>query len=255
MRLVSYNILDGGTGRADPLAEIILAQRSDIIVLVETEDPAVVERIATRAKMDFIRAGDGRQSATILSRWPIVETVDHAALRREISKSLLEATVRPPEGTEWIIGAAHLHAGAFDADEQVREKEVDAVLEAFARHRRERRRHVLAGDFNANAPYQRIDPSRCKPKTQQAWEANGGDVPRRVVQRLLDAGYVDTLRAADEQKAAADVSFTTLHPGQRVDYVFGFGIEPERIRDAWIEHDRLAKYASDHYPVGVEFVD
>jgi len=252
MRLMSYNILDGGTGRADPLAEIVLAQRSDIIVLVETQDPAVVERIARRTEMDFIRAGDERHSATILSRWPIEETVDHGAQRSEISKALLEATVRAPDGTEWVIGAVHLHAGAFEADEQVREKELDAVLDAFARRRREHRPHILAGDFNANAPYQRIDPSKCKPKTRQAWQENGGDVPRRVVQRLLDSGYVDTLRAVDEQRAAADVSFTTLHPGQRVDYVLCFGIAPRRIRDAWIEHDRLAKYASDHYPVGVE---
>ena len=252
MRLVSYNILDGGTGRADPLAEIVLAQRSDIIVLVETQDPAVVERIAARAKMDYIRAGDERQSAAILSRWPIIETVDHGALRGEISKALLEASVRGPDGTEWVIGAVHLHAGAFEADEQVREKELGAVLDAFAGRRREDHPHVLAGDFNANAPDQRIDPSKCKPKTRRAWEENGGDVPRRVIQRLLDSGYVDTLRAVDEQRAATDVSFTTLHPGQRVDYVLCFGIEPLRIRNAWIEKDRLAKYASDHYPVGVE---
>jgi endonuclease/exonuclease/phosphatase family metal-dependent hydrolase len=25
-----------------------------------------------------------------------------------------------------------------------------------------------------------------------------------------------------------------------------------RIKSAWIEQDRLAKYASDHFPVGVE---
>jgi exonuclease III len=146
----------------------------------------------------------------------------------------------------------HLHAGAFEQDEHVRERELDSVLDAFEGYRRDNRPHLLAGDFNANAPHQRIDPSKCKPKTQRAWQENGGDVPRRVVRRLLDAGYVDTLRAADEQKAATDVSFTTRHPGQRVDYVFSFGIEPRRIRDAWIEKDRLAKYASDHYPVGVE---
>ncbi len=252
MRLVSYNILDGGTGRADPLAEILLAQRSDIIVLLETQDPAVVERIASRTKMDFVRGGDDRQSATILSRWPIVETVDHGAVRAGLSKSLVEALVRAPDGLEWPVGAVHLHAGAFEDDERKREAELAVVLDIFERYRRENRPHLLAGDFNANAPYQRIDPARCKPTTQREWEANGGQVPRRVVQRLLDAGYMDTLRAVGEQMSAASVSFTTLHPGQRVDYVFSFGIEASRVRSAWVEQDRLAKYASDHYPVGVD---
>jgi len=249
---VSYNILDGGTGRADPLAEVVLAQASDIVVLVETQDHNVVERIATRAKMDYFRGGDDEQSASILSRWPIVETVDHGVLREGLSKSFVEAIVRAPDGTDWPIGAVHLHAGAFEDDERKRETELAIVLDVFERYRREDRPHLLAGDFNANAPYQRIDPARCTPKTQDAWRANGGQLPRRVVQRLLDAGYTDALRAVDEQRAATDVSFTTLHAGQRVDYVFSFGIDPKRIRKAWIEHDRLAKYASDHYPVGAE---
>jgi endonuclease/exonuclease/phosphatase family metal-dependent hydrolase len=207
---------------------------------------------SSSASPTFIRGGDERQSATILSRWPIVETVDHAAVRHGLSKALVEAIVRSPDGTDWPIGAVHLHAGAFEEDERTREGELAIVLDVFERHRRENRPHILAGDFNANAPYQRIDPAKCKPSTRQAWEANGQSLPRRVVQRLLDAGYTDTLRAVDEQRAATDVSFTTLHPGQRVDYVFGFGIDPKWIRGAWIEHDRLAKYASDHFPVGVD---
>jgi endonuclease/exonuclease/phosphatase family metal-dependent hydrolase len=27
-----------------------------------------------------------------------------------------------------------------------------------------------------------------------------------------------------------------------------------RIKSAWIEHDRLAKYASDHFPVAAEII-
>jgi endonuclease/exonuclease/phosphatase family metal-dependent hydrolase len=122
----------------------------------------------------------------------------------------------------------------------------------LAPHRHARRPHLLVGDFNANAPEQRIDPALCKPTTRQAWAANGGGIPRRVVQRLLDAGYVDSLHAHAGAAAANMASFTTLHPGQRVDYVFCWGVEKTRIESAWIETDRLAKYASDHFPVGVE---
>ena len=44
-------------------------------------------------------------------------------------------------------------------------------------------------------------------------------------------------------------TFTTQHPGQRIDYIFTWGIDPSHLRSARIEHDRLAKYASDHFPV------
>jgi len=253
MRIVSYNILEGGVGRADPLAEILLAQRADIVALVEADDPDVVDRIALRLKMDYIHATAGRSGAALLSRYPIVETIDHAALGKPVGKALLEAMVSSPDAGQWTVAVVHLTHGAYEANEQQRQQELAVVLDTFAEHRRTNRPHLLVGDFNANAPYQQIDPQRCKPSTRQAWQANGQQIPRRVVQMLLDAGYVDALHAVDPRAACTAASFTTLYPGQRVDYIFVFGgSTAARITQAWIEQDRLARYASDHYPVGAE---
>ena len=47
-------------------------------------------------------------------------------------------------------------------------------------------------------------------------------------------------------------TFSTQYPGQRVDYIFTHTILHSRFKDAWIEQDRLAKYASDHFPIGLE---
>jgi len=253
MRIVSYNILEGGVGRADPLAEILLAQRADIVALVEADDPGVVDRIASRLKMDYIHATAGRTGAALLSRYHIVETIDHAALAKPVGKALLEAVVSSPDSGQWTVGVVHLTHGAYQANEQQRQQELAVVLDIFAEHRRTNRPHLLVGDFNANAPYQQIDPERCKPSTRQAWHANGQQIPRRVVQMLLDAGYIDALYAVDPGGASTAASFTTLYPGQRVDYIFVFsGSAAAKITRAWIEQDRLAKYASDHFPVGAE---
>jgi endonuclease/exonuclease/phosphatase family metal-dependent hydrolase len=256
MRLVSYNILDGGEGRADPLAEVILAQRADIIALVEADNLTVLERVAQRLHMDYVHArGPRDKGSAILSRWAIRETIDHGALRADCGKSLLEAIVTAPDGRDWTVGVVHLSARAREEDEQRREREIDVALDVFAEHRRRNLSHLLAGDFNANAPSQQIDPARCKPATREAWQANGGMVPRRVVRKILDAGYVDSLHARGPLQAQTAGSFSTQHPGQRVDYVFTFGFDQATIRRAWIETDRLAKYASDHFPVGVEIAD
>ncbi len=253
MRIVSYNILNGGEGRADPLAEVLVAQRPDIIALVEAENADVVDRIALRVGMDVFHAKGPRHAAAILSRWPIAETIDHAAIKPAISKSFLEAVVVDPATSfRWHVGVVHLHAKATEADEQKREREIQVVLDTFAPRRRERVPHLLIGDFNANSPIQQIDPARCKPATRQAWEANGGQIPRRVVATILGAGYVDSLHVVDEEAARTSGSFTTQYPGQRLDYVFAFGFDTSRVCRASIEHDRLAKYASDHFPVGAE---
>ncbi|MBV8780793.1 MAG: endonuclease/exonuclease/phosphatase family protein [Phycisphaerae bacterium] len=247
MRITSYNILDGGEGRADPIAEILLAQRADIVCLVEADNAAVRQRIASRLKMDMIVGSAGRDSVALLSRLPIVETIDHAAAQPEFTGSLLEAIVVDERDVEWPVGVVHLSAKATEERERKREAEIAVVIDAFARHRQANRPHFLAGDFNANSPTQIIDPAPCKPATREAWESNGRQIPRRVIQRLLDAGYTDTLRAVHGAAADEMVSFTTHWPGQRLDYIFAYAVGAT---DAWIERDRLATYASDHYPVG-----
>ena len=254
MRILSYNILDGGEGRADPLGEVIEAQRADVVALVEASDLTVVERIAKRLNMDFVHAPGKKQASALLTRWTIRESINHALLHKELSKSLLEATLIDPAGNEWIIGVLHLHAHAAEKDEQRREEEIRIVLEAFAPHRGPNRPHLICGDFNANSPVQQIDPERCKPSTRKEWAENGGYVPRRVIQSMVSAGYVDSLHALRADYAATHGTFSTQFPGQRVDYLFAHGFEPSRLKEGWIEYDRLAKYASDHFPVGLEIV-
>ena len=99
-----------------------------------------------------------------------------------MSKSLLEATLVDPGGSEWSVGVLHLHHGALEADETERDRELDVVLDVFAEHRKRGARHVLAGDFNADSPVQVIEPARCKPRTREEWKANGGHIPRRAIQ-------------------------------------------------------------------------
>ncbi|MGB7158955.1 MAG: endonuclease/exonuclease/phosphatase family protein [Tepidisphaeraceae bacterium] len=254
MRIVSYNILDGGEGRADPLAEVIEAQRPDVVALVEAEDLAVVERIAKRYKMDFVHAAGNSHASVLMTRWTIRESINYAPLHPELEKSFMTASVLTPEFGPMQIGVVHLHAHGREENEARRERELKVVLDVFRAERDAKRPHVVCGDFNANAPQQRIDPAKCKQRTRKDWEANGGNLPRRVVQAMLDAGYVDSLHAVDPAGGETMGTFTTQHPGQRVDYIFTHGIEMTRLREAWIEQDRLATYASDHYPVGLEIV-
>jgi endonuclease/exonuclease/phosphatase family metal-dependent hydrolase len=252
MRLVSYNILDGGDGRGGSLLQVIRRQEPDLVALVEAEDPAVVVELADGLKMDFIHAPGNTKASALLSRFPICQTVNHAVLHPKLSKSMLEVIVVGPGGLEWTIGVLHLHARAAEQDEQLREREIARVLRIFATHRSAGRPHLLTGDFNSNAPYQRIDPQRCKPSTREAWRQNGGFVPRRVVQSILDAGYLDSLYIADRDRAQTGGSFSTEFPGQRVDYIFTFGFEPSRIREAWIDNIPPAREASDHFSIGVK---
>lgn len=254
MRLLSYNILDGGIGRTAALLSVIQAQSPDVIGLVEADDPAVAQDLAIRLGMDCIHAPGNTKASALLTRFPIRHTINHAPLHDDLTKSLLEAVIVDPSGAEWTIGVLHLHARADEHDESVREREIARVLKVFEPHRDSARPHILMGDFNANAPYQQIDPSRCKPATREAWERNGGGLPRRVIQKVLDTGYADSLRVADPHAAMTSGTFSTQFPCQRVDYIFTCHVDLNRLRRAWIAYDGDADEASDHFPIGAEIV-
>src|SRR5688572_2047177 len=134
VRVVSYNILDGGEGRADPLGEVIEAQRPDVVALVEADDLTVVERIARRLKMDYVHAPGRKQASALLSRYAIRDSTNHALLRDGFSKSFLEATLIDDQGGEWSVGVIHLHHYATESDESTREGELAVVLDVFSPH-------------------------------------------------------------------------------------------------------------------------
>lgn len=255
MRIVSYNILDGGIGRADPIAEVLLAQRPDVVGLVEADDPEVLDRIAWRLGFDCIAAvGREERTAALLTRGQILESVNRvqtAGEGQDTPKSWLEATVEV-DGQQLTCIVLHLTAHAGEEQEAMREREIATVLDATASLREACRAHVLMGDFNANAPAQQLTRDRLPDKNRKYWDENGGGIPRRVIAAVEVAGYVDSLRAVDPQAADVTATFTTRQPGQRLDYIFTHGLTDAGIRSAWAEQDRLAVYASDHFPVGVE---
>jgi len=53
------------------------------------------------------------------------------------------------------------------------------------------------------------DLAKCKPSTREQAAANGGQIPRRVVQRLLNEGYADTYYSVNPELAKTQGTFTT----------------------------------------------
>ena len=202
------------------------------MAIIEADFPWALERIANRLKMDFIHSPGTKGSVALLSRFPIRESVNLGLLSQNktrqniISHSLLRAVLTLPDQSELPIGVVQLCQGSGAAQDAARLAEISVVLKSFEQDRIAGRRHILMGDFNVHA---------------------GG-----VIKALLDAGYQDTLAASNPTAAEKMGTYTTQNPSHRFDYIFSFGIEPAKITEARIEQDRLAKYASDHFPVFAE---
>ena len=244
IRIVSYNILDGGVGRADPIAEVLLAQRPDVVGLVEADDPDMIARVAWRLGFDCVAAeGRNGRTAALLTRGRILQSTNLVPLLDgDRPRSFLLATVEL-DGRDLDVAVIHLTSKASDEHEARREREIETILKATEPLRSAGRPHVLMGDFNAVSPTWRVEPDALPDKVRPHYEANGNAIPRRAIRAMLDAGYVDA-HAAD-----ATPTFTTAQPGLRLDYIFAHGCAAS---SAWVETDRLADFASDHRPVGAE---
>src|SRR5574340_612928 len=96
-RVLTYNILVGGTSRVDYIEQMIRVAQPDIVGLVEATNPCVVEKLAVRLGMDYRISGRGEHDldwhVALLSRLPIIHAQAHFQSDR-ISKRLLEVGVQ-----------------------------------------------------------------------------------------------------------------------------------------------------------------
>lgn len=196
IRLIAYNIMAGGEGRADPIAEVLLGRRPDVIGLHEASDRTVLRRLAARLAMDFVVAETRGGAVALLSRHRIVDSTNISALI-DSTMPVLDVTLHV-DGRPLSVRVAHLTS----------REEADRMGQALI-------------DRVPDVMLMSYDPPL-------------------------------GLRICDGQIASADapVPVDATSPVRQLDQAL---VRPEFIViKQWAELDRLAYYASDHLPGGVE---
>jgi exodeoxyribonuclease-3 len=252
VRLLTYNIREGGVGRAGEIVDVIAAARPDVVALQEARDPAVVERIASLAEFPFCGARVGH-STGFLSRVPVLE---HAWRQPPRTRhALLE--VRLADGFPRVF-VLHLRAWFSKWSEQRRAHELRGLLagiqEQLVREHHAFAFHVLAGDFNALAPGERFDSSPMPAWIRGMIWLSGRDIARTTIEMMGAEGYVDAWRVThpDSEKDPG-YTFPVWNPHVRLDYVFTPAAYASQILGCEVRKTpAAAQRASDHYPLFVE---
>ena len=240
LKLLSYNIRFGGTGREARIAEVIRAASPDLVVFQEATDTRVVEKLAEATGLK-IWAARPKHSIAFISRAPIAHHEWYYP--RGAKHSFLEIV---PEGTEARIYGLHLRAMFSKWSERGRAREIRMLLESIKRH--ESGFHALVGDFNTLAPGEVLN-TRQMPRWIRAmvW-LSGRDIQRETVGVMLDAGYADgyrTLHPTDK-----GYTFPAWEPHLRLDYVFVPARFKERLTACEvITQPAEVAQASDHFPL------
>lgn len=240
MRLLSYNIRYGGTGRAPQLAAVIRHAAPDLVLLQEATDPAVVAEVAQATGLPVWGARQGH-STGFLSRVPVAS---HRWLHpRGARHAFLEVVLA--DGVSRAF-ALHLSAWFSKWSERRRARELRLLLESVREH--QHGFHLLAGDFNALAPGELLEARRMPRWIQGMIWMSGRDIARDTIQLMLDSGYVDAWRARHPTNPGP--TFPTWDPHVRLDYVFLPHQHAARIAACEIVADAPgAADASDHFPL------
>jgi endonuclease/exonuclease/phosphatase family metal-dependent hydrolase len=234
---MAYNILDGGAGRLDAVADVIATTGSDAVALVEATTGAVEElqqRLGLHATLGVGNSPVGHHIAWLAGA-PPTRVRNHRL--PALAKTLLEVEL---DGV--CLFATHL-ASRHEDDVYPREAEIAAILETLAGVEQP---HLLVGDFNA---LRSEDPIGTPPPgTEPRGDALPG-APRLVLAPLLAAGYVDCYRALHDEPGYT-------HPSQapwlRVDYAFASRELAAHVTACEVVRMAPATSASDHLPIVVE---
>ena len=252
MRLLTYNIREGGVGRAEQIAEVIRAANPDVVALQEARDPAVVERIATLAGLPF--CGSQRAHSTgFLSRVPVLgHAWRHPPRTRH---ALLEVSLGDGLPRLFVL---HLRAWFSKWSEQRRARELrgllDGIREQLIREQHAFAFHVLAGDFNALAPGERFDSSPMPAWIRGMVWLSGRDIARSTIEMMRADGYVDAWRTVHpDSEQEPGYTFPVWNPHVRLDYVFTPAAYGSRVTACEVRRTpEVARTASDHFPLLVE---
>jgi exodeoxyribonuclease III len=240
VRVLSYNIWNGGGDRLDEIAAVIRAVAPDAVALQEaTVDSAGALAEALAMELIF---GEGNSIFDLHVAWLTAARVRGTANHRlpSLSKSLLEIDTGGLR-----LFTTHL-ASRHEDDVYPRDGEVAAILDVLGGVAEP---HLLAGDLNA---LQTDDPVGTPPLGVQP---RGDALPgarRTVLGPFASGGYVDCFRRVHPREPG--YTYEAWAPWLRLDYVFASPSLAARLRRCEVVDGTLAASASDHLPVVAEFV-
>jgi exodeoxyribonuclease-3 len=255
VRLLTYNIREGGVGRADEIAEVIKSVAPDVVALQEATHPTEVERIAELAGFPYW--GSKRSHSTgFLSRVPVLAHEWRQPPRTR--HALLEVALADGMPRLFVL---HLRAWFSKWSEQQRARELrgllDGIREQLAREQNGFAFHLLAGDFNALAPGERFDSSPMPAWIRGMIWLSGRDIARSTIEMMRADGYVDAWRTVhSDAEAEPGYTFPVWHPHVRLDYVFTPAEFASRVAACEVRRTPdAARTASDHFPLLVEIAE
>jgi endonuclease/exonuclease/phosphatase family metal-dependent hydrolase len=249
LKILTYNILDGGAGRQALILQVLQLARPDVVILQEVYQAQFVEHLGQALAMQpFFGVGNRQRHVALLSRLPVVSIQSHHPYP-PIWRNFVEAELEYRPGQRLKLFGIHPMAGLELPLEAWRGWEASTVLRYSRPY--QNTPCLIGGDFNAIAPLDAVDIRRMPPWMRAMILLQGNRIYRISLRAYLRAGFIDSFRRLNPQ--AGGFTYPTQRPNTRLDYLLvNAALAPAMRRCQVLQEPEAAHTASDHYPVMLE---
>ncbi len=249
LRVMTYNILNGGKDRERHILEVIQTTRPDVVILQEVFTEELLRFLSHPLGMTyFIGTGNKKRKVALLSKLPVRAFKSHHPAF-PIWRNFIEAEIEYEPDRNIRFFGVHPLANLGILFEIWRVWEAKYVTNYVLGFQNEP--CLLAGDFNAIAPGEKV-----KTETMPNWlkwiiYLQGNRVYHFSIQTLLTAGFTDCFRFLN---SADGFTLPPPNPNARLDYIFVNAKMKAYLKKCWVvQEPDSVNIASDHYPVMAEF--
>lgn len=249
LRVMTYNILNGGENRESYIAEVIQTAQPDVVILQEVYTEEFLKALSALLGMKyFIGEGNKERKVALLSKLPVRSFESHHPIF-PIWRNFIDAEIEyEPDKTVRFIGV-HPMANLGIIFEIWRWWEANHIAQ-YARNYQSTL-CLIAGDFNAIAPGEAVNIGTMPNWLKWIIYLQGNRVYHFSIAKYLSTGFADCFRVLNSEEG---FTLPPPSPNSRLDYIFVNATMRPYLKKCWVvrEPDRV-NHASDHYPVMAEF--
>lgn len=253
MKLLTFNIFDGGNERLQIIIDVIKSQSPDYVTINEANtfsanNNKILKQVAKEIGtpyFDIALSGDMDYHVAVFSKYRLL----NIRKLQPLDRACLISETETPIG---LISIASLHLTPFS--EKLRDRELDLILE----EQKSFPNRILTGDMNSlsvedNYPNNLVSEFN---KVQLNKFTSHGSIRFDAVNKILSLGYYD---AAVLKKRNHEPTVPTLinedlaHSNLRLDYCFISKSLVPHLKKYKVVKNNFTNRASDHYPIITEF--
>lgn len=251
MKLITYNILNGGEDRLESIIKVISGEKPDFLIINEAnefEKDDKLNKFSEKIGLPHFKlslSGEYNYHAVLFSKYPFKEVKEIKPLRNAGVLVVVDTKL----GKICIAGA---HLSPYT--EESRLPEIDLIIDEQKQYPNK----VLIGDMNSLSAGDGYDEEVIKGfnETQLSKFTTNGKFRFDVINRITASGYLDSALIFKKQKTPTvptglkedEAHLTDI----RVDYIFVSESLKDKIKSYSVVRNKITEKASDHYPVTIE---